>query len=71
MNADLRERLRRLGVARGVTHLKPAPRPPEETYPRASHAPGPITPVTLEPMATAFGPAWFHRTVYPLSLIHI
>ena len=30
MNADLRERLRRLGVARGVTHLKPTPRPPEE-----------------------------------------
>lgn len=70
MNADLRERLRRLGVARGVTHLKPAPRPPEESFPRASDASGPIAPVTLEAMATAFGPAWFHRTVYPIGHTH-
>ena len=69
MNADLRERLRRLGVARGVTHLKPAPRPPEEA-PRAGASPGSIATVTLEPMPTAFGPAWYHRTVYPIGHTH-
>lgn len=74
MNADLRERLRRLGVTKGAAHLKPSTRPrePEFTSPeqRGTASEPPLAAATLEPVVTAFGPAWFHRTVYPIGHAH-
>jgi uncharacterized protein len=81
MNADLRDRLRRLGVQKGTAHLKP--RPPsaariaalngdiEPVIEHVPHAAGQVPLVaTLEPERTPFGDAFARREVFAADHVH-
>jgi uncharacterized protein YprB with RNaseH-like and TPR domain len=77
MSADLRDRLRRLGVHKGASQLKPrAPRPFEPAPVEAPRAmPAPVAPserltTVLEPVQTAFGIAHVRRERYGLAHTH-
>ena len=71
MNSDLRERLRRLGVRRGIAHLNPArPGPDARHEPRALAASASDAPATLEPIRTPFGHAYVRRVDYTLTHRH-
>lgn len=64
MNPDLRERLRRLGVHKGATHLKPS-RPVLQP----DHG-GASSHTRLEPLRTPFGYAYMSRSAYALTHRH-
>lgn len=68
MNADLRERLRRLGVTKGPGNLKPSGLPRAPAH--AETAEPPLAAVRLDPVETPFGAAWRHRTAYPIGHTH-
>lgn len=70
MKADLRERLRRLGVSVGAAGVKPPLRPHAPPPPAESVADGSDDTVVLQAEDTLFGPAWLSRTVYPIAHSH-
>ncbi len=70
MNPDLRERLRRLGVHKGASHLKPSPQAEyAHSLARATPLKGDEVAV-LEPMRTALGMAYVRRMRYTLEHVH-
>jgi hypothetical protein len=72
MSSDLRDRLRRLGVHKGASHLKPRPQPspPMERIARREHDPaGPLVTV-LESQQTPFGLAHRRREAFVPEHIH-
>jgi uncharacterized protein YprB with RNaseH-like and TPR domain len=70
MNPDLRERLRRLGVHKGTSHLKPSPQAEYEQHAqRAAPLMGDAL-ATLEPVRTALGMAHVRRARYTLDHVH-
>jgi uncharacterized protein YprB with RNaseH-like and TPR domain len=79
MSADLRDRLRRLGVHKGTAGLAPRipPRPPPPPSPSvaqvqraASDEPHPLETASLDEVRTAFGVAHVRRAVYALDHAH-
>jgi len=73
MSADLRDRLRRLGVHKGTTGLMPrTPAPPPPRTPPAIQqgAPHPFETATLEDVRTALGVAHVRRATYTLDHTH-
>lgn len=70
MNADLRDRLRRLGVHKGTSHLKPSP---QAEYAQSSRHATPLKDeetAVLEPVRTALGVTHVRRARYTLAHVH-
>lgn len=68
MNRDLRDRLRRLGVHKGIAALKPSAEAQAARLERA--AIGPADEARLEPLRTALGTAYARRAEYALDHRH-
>jgi uncharacterized protein YprB with RNaseH-like and TPR domain len=71
MNSDLRERLRRLGVHKGASHLKPSPQ--AEYAQSAPRNPAPLKGdevAVLEPVRTTLGVTYVRRARYTLAHRH-
>lgn len=68
MSSDLRDRLKRLGVHKGVAHLKPAVQPASQSAGLAGDAPA--LPLWNLELPTPFGPAFVRRTRFPLDHRH-
>jgi uncharacterized protein YprB with RNaseH-like and TPR domain len=71
MNADLRERLRRLGVHKGASHLKPSPQAEyTQSAPRSAAPLKGDEVAVLEPVRTALGVTYVRRARYTLEHRH-
>jgi uncharacterized protein YprB with RNaseH-like and TPR domain len=71
MNPDLRERLRRLGVHKGASHLKPSPQAEyAQSVPRNAAPLRSNEAATLEPVRTALGVTYVRRARYTLAHVH-
>lgn len=71
MNPDLRERLRRLGVHKGTSQLKPLKPSPEAEVEALRREPlGRDDLATLLPLRTPYGNAYARRATYVLDYMH-